>query len=567
MTGWQPLLGQPKSPPSTCNYLSASFGTQAAWDNRGADGPTGSVGFDMALTIRNWVGDSIIEVELPDSMPFLAKAPIVHAINYGDAASHPVNLVALRTPLVRGEKIGIGNCPSGCNAISPATLGTITLASGLDGGLSLALGAGNEKTDRGLTIHFMFECRTALPRSPPQIRACGHYAPPPPPPPPSRPPPRQPPSPGPPPPRPPPRRPPPAVPPQPRPPPPLPTTPPPPPPPGPPRFLLGTAASLSFSDPHPPPLPPILGMLSSASIGAFPGTSTSAVPSTSVGLLAALQTVVLSGDTAPYLAFTQTVLLWNDAQALTVLLGGCVLLLSMVLFVGARVKGALGRPRHAHYSALSKYGSLANVKPRRVVVIDAEEVDAAEVQSWGRKSARGSGDERGGGGEQGGGEQGGGDVDRSSRNDEKEEEEEEEAEAEGGKVDDGDARAAHWRLELGSKVQSEANGEEGTDELEVGMVVQEEEEEEEEDNDEDEDEDEDDEGEEDEDDERTIIMEVEDELSNEHVKEAKVKAEEEEPAFNIPDEDEDDKEEDASVLAAFAKHKQPAAAGRSKQAK
>ena len=310
-------------------------------------------------------------------------------------------------------------------------------------------------------------------------------------------------------------------------------------------------------------------MLSSASMGAFPGTPMSAVPSTSVGLLAALQTVVLSGDTAPYLAFTQTVLLWNNAQALTVLLGGCVLLLSMVLFVGARVKGALGRPRHAHYSALSKYGSLANVKPRRVVVIDAEEVDAAEVQSWGRKSARGSGDERGGGGEQGGGEQGGGDVDRSSRNDEKEEEEEEEAEAEGGKVDDGDARAAHWRLELGSEVQSEAKGEEGTDELEVGMAVQEEEEEEEEeeDNDEDEDEDEDDEEEEDEDDERTIIMEVEDELSNEHVKEAKVKAEEEEPAFNIPDEDEDDKEEDASVLAAFAKHKQPAAAGRSKQAK
>ena len=97
--------------------------------------------------------------------------------------------------------------------------------------------------------------------------------------------------------------------------------------------------------------------------------------------------------------------------------------------------------------------------------------------------------------------------------------------------------------------------------------LEEEEEEEEEDNDEDEDEDEDDEEEEDEDDERTIIMEVEDELSNEHVKEAKVKAEEEEPAFNIPDEDEDDKEEDASVLAAFAKHKQPAAAGRSKQAK
>ena len=58
-------------------------------------------------------------------------------------------------------------------------------------------------------------------------------------------------------------------------------------------------------------------------------------------------------------------------------------------------------------------------------------------------------------------------------------------------------------------------------------------------------------------------MEVEDELSKEQVKEAK----EEESAFNIPDEDEDDKEDDASVLAAFAKHKQPAAAGRSKQAK
>jgi len=58
-------------------------------------------------------------------------------------------------------------------------------------------------------------------------------------------------------------------------------------------------------------------------------------------------------------------------------------------------------------------------------------------------------------------------------------------------------------------------------------------------------------------------MEVEDELSKEQVKEAK----EEEPAFNIPDEDEDDKEDDASVLAAFAKHKQPAAGGRSKQAK
>jgi hypothetical protein len=111
-------------------------------------------------------------------------------------------------------------------------------------------------------------------------------------------------------------------------------------------------------------------------------------------------------------------------------------------------------------------------------------------------------------------------------------------------------------------VQSEAKGEEGTDELEVGMAVQEEEEEEEEEEDNDEDDDDDDD-----DDERTIIMEVEDELSNEHVKEAKVKAKEEEPAFNIPDEDEDDKEDDASVLAAFAKHKQPAAGGRSKQAK
>jgi hypothetical protein len=295
-------------------------------------------------------------------------------------------------------------------------------------------------------------------------------------------------------------------------------------------------------------------MLSSASISAFPGTSTSAVPSTSDGLLATLQTFVLSGDPAPYFAFTQTVLLWNNAQALTVLLGGCILLLSVVLFVGARVKGALGRPHHAHYSALSKYGSLANVKPRRVVVIDAEEVDAAEVQSWGRKSTRGSGDERGGGGEQGGGEQGGGDVDQSSQNDEKEEEEEEEeAEAEGGKVDDVDARAAHWRLELGSKVQAEADEEEGTDELEVGMVVQDE------DEDEDEDKEEEEVVEEEDDDERTIIMEVEDELSKEHVKEAK----EEEPAFNIPDED--DNEDDASVLAAFAKHKQPAAAGQTEK--
>ena len=87
------------------------------------------------------------------------------------------------------------------------------------------------------------------------------------------------------------------------------------------------------------------------------------------------------------------------------------------------------------------------------------------------------------------------------------------------------------------------------------MVVQDE------DEDEDEDKEEEEEEEDDDDDERTIIMEVEDELSKEHVKEAK----EEEPAFNIPDED--DKEDDASVLAAFAKHKQPAAAGRSKQAK
>ena len=55
-----------------------------------ADGPAGSVGFDMVVGIHHWVGDSIIRVQLPEDMPFLASAPIVHAVGYDDGNPAPV---------------------------------------------------------------------------------------------------------------------------------------------------------------------------------------------------------------------------------------------------------------------------------------------------------------------------------------------------------------------------------------------------------------------------------------------------------------------------------------------
>ena len=67
--GWKPMMGQPEPPPPNCHFLGLRFKTQAAWDNREADGPSGSVGFDMGLEIHHWEPDARIRVELPADMP------------------------------------------------------------------------------------------------------------------------------------------------------------------------------------------------------------------------------------------------------------------------------------------------------------------------------------------------------------------------------------------------------------------------------------------------------------------------------------------------------------------
>ena len=81
--GWKPMLGQPEAPPSSCQFLGLRFRTQAAWDNRGADGPNGSVGFDMALEVHKWVADAKIRVELPSDMPFLSNSAIIQGGGHG----------------------------------------------------------------------------------------------------------------------------------------------------------------------------------------------------------------------------------------------------------------------------------------------------------------------------------------------------------------------------------------------------------------------------------------------------------------------------------------------------
>ena len=81
---WKPMLGQPDAPPDSCRAIGLRFRTQASWDNREADGPNGSVGFDMSLEIHKFTGDTTIRVELPSDMPFLSNAAIIHAVNYAD---------------------------------------------------------------------------------------------------------------------------------------------------------------------------------------------------------------------------------------------------------------------------------------------------------------------------------------------------------------------------------------------------------------------------------------------------------------------------------------------------
>lgn len=79
------------------------FHTAASWDNRGADGPSGSVGFDMGLAIHHWVTDSVVRVALPADMPFLADPPLIHRVSYDDGSPTPVNLVIGREHVVGGE--------------------------------------------------------------------------------------------------------------------------------------------------------------------------------------------------------------------------------------------------------------------------------------------------------------------------------------------------------------------------------------------------------------------------------------------------------------------------------
>ena len=87
------MMGQPEAPPPSCQFLGLRFRTQASWDNREADGPNGSVGFDMSLEVHKWVGDSKIRVELPADMPFLSNPAIIHAVNFADGRKRRVRQI------------------------------------------------------------------------------------------------------------------------------------------------------------------------------------------------------------------------------------------------------------------------------------------------------------------------------------------------------------------------------------------------------------------------------------------------------------------------------------------